>query len=419
MEDWAEIRRLYRAENLSISEIARRLGVARNTVSSAVASERPPRYERKPAGSLVDAVEPQIRVLLSEFPRMPATVIAERIGWRHSSSILRARIHDIRPEYVGVDPVDRTVYQPGGITQCDLWFPEAAIPVGHNQIRTLLPVLVMTVAYSRLLSAVMLPSRQSGDLLAGMWQILTILGRVTKTLVWDRESAIGGRGKLTIAAASFAGSLSTRITLAPPNDPEFKGLVERNNRYLETSFLPGREFASPQDFNAQLGAWLPTANSRQVRAIHSSPVETFPADYQAMTDLPTQPPAVGITSRIRLPRDYYVRIDTVDYSVDPRVIGRFVDVTATPETVIVRCNGVVVAEHQRCWAQRVTVTDPVHADIAKSLRSAFAADRAHRAQSTRRHSDGHPVVLRSLPDYDALFGVDFTSNDPTVEASNQ
>jgi transposase len=107
VEDWAEIRRLHRAEGVSISEIARRLGIARNTVRAALASERPPKYERKPVRSLVGPVEGEIRALLAEFPRMPATVIAERIGWRHSSSILRARIHEIRPEYVGIDPVDR------------------------------------------------------------------------------------------------------------------------------------------------------------------------------------------------------------------------------------------------------------------------------------------------------------------------
>lgn len=44
-----------------------------------------PKDEREPAGSLVDEVEPRIRSLLTEFPTMPATVIAERIGWAHLS----------------------------------------------------------------------------------------------------------------------------------------------------------------------------------------------------------------------------------------------------------------------------------------------------------------------------------------------
>ena len=81
VEDWAEIRRLHRAEKMPIKVIARVLGMSRNTVRAAIASDGPPRYERKPAGSIVDAVEPRIRELLRAYPTMPATVIAERIGW--------------------------------------------------------------------------------------------------------------------------------------------------------------------------------------------------------------------------------------------------------------------------------------------------------------------------------------------------
>ncbi len=66
VEDWAEIRRLHRAEGLSIKEISKRLGVARNTVRSALRRDAPPKYERKGPGSAVDALEPEIRKLLSE-----------------------------------------------------------------------------------------------------------------------------------------------------------------------------------------------------------------------------------------------------------------------------------------------------------------------------------------------------------------
>jgi transposase len=251
VENWAEIRRLHRSEQIPIKEIVRRLGIARNTVRAALASDRPPKYERSSRGSLVDAVETDVRKLLADFPRMPATVIAERIGWEYSITTLKDRIRQIRPEYAGVDPADRIIYRPGEIVQCDLWFPEPRIPVGHGQ-NLMLPVLVMTLGFSRFLTATMLPSRQAGDLLAGMWQLINALGKVPKTLIWDRESAIGGKGVVTVPAASFAGTLATRIQLAPPRDPEFKGLVERNNGYFETSFLPGRTFASPAQFNTQL-----------------------------------------------------------------------------------------------------------------------------------------------------------------------
>jgi hypothetical protein len=80
VEDWAEIRRLCRAERMPVKAIARVMGVSRNTVRAAVGSSGPPRYVRKPGGSVVDAVEPRIRELLQAYPGMPATVIAERIG---------------------------------------------------------------------------------------------------------------------------------------------------------------------------------------------------------------------------------------------------------------------------------------------------------------------------------------------------
>jgi transposase len=75
VEEWAEIRRLHRAEGMSIKAIARKLQVARNTVRGAVRSTQPPRYVRVGTGSIVDVVEPQIRGLLKELQRpRPALV---------------------------------------------------------------------------------------------------------------------------------------------------------------------------------------------------------------------------------------------------------------------------------------------------------------------------------------------------------
>jgi hypothetical protein len=99
VEDWAEIRRLRRAEQMSISEIARVRGIARNTVKAALRSDAPPKYERTPAGSIVDAVEPGIGELLKAYPTMPATVIAERIGWTRSIRVLSSRVAELPPAY--------------------------------------------------------------------------------------------------------------------------------------------------------------------------------------------------------------------------------------------------------------------------------------------------------------------------------
>lgn len=46
VEDWAEIRRLHRAEGIPIKVVASALGVLRNTVRAALASAGPPKYVR-------------------------------------------------------------------------------------------------------------------------------------------------------------------------------------------------------------------------------------------------------------------------------------------------------------------------------------------------------------------------------------
>ena len=163
-----------------------------------------------------------------------------------------------------------------------MWLLEPTIPAGYGQLLTL-PVLVTTLGFSRLLTATMVPSRQAGDILGGMWQLFNGLGMVPKALIWDRESAIGGTGIVTVRAASFAGSLSTRIQLAPPWDPKFKGMVQRNNGYFETWLLPGCSFASPADFNTKLDGWLPKANHRVVRFLGQRPDEVLSAELEAMT----------------------------------------------------------------------------------------------------------------------------------------
>lgn len=187
-------------------------------------------------------------------------------------------------------------------------------------------------------------------------------------------------------------------------------MVERNNGFLETSFLPGRQFTSPGDFNDQLQGWLPRANARTVRSLGGRPVDILDRDVQAMTALPPHPPATGLVTRVRLGRDYYVRVDGNDYSVDPRVIGRLVDVTATLTPVIIVCDGVTVADHERCWASGAVVTDPAHVITAKGLRAHYAGatrDRERQRQLGMLQAPEHRVMFRDTADYDALFGIDF------------
>jgi transposase len=279
--------------------------------------------------------------------------------------------------------------------------------VGFGQTRSAsrLPVLVMVTGYARWLSARLLPSRAAEDLFAGWWQLLEGWAGVPRVLVWDGEGAVGQRRRratvLTQQAHGFRGLLGAKIVICDPGDPEAKGLVERANGYLETSFLPGRSFGSPADFNAQLGDWLALVNQRQRRVLGCAPADRIDADRAAMLPLPPVAPVTGWRAALRLPRDHYVRLDANDYSVHPAVVGRGVEVAADLDRVRVFCDGRLVADHGRCWARHQTISDPAHLQAAIRLRH----QRAMLGQAASRR-DAEEVQLRRLTDYDHAFGLD-------------
>ncbi|MBW9112015.1 IS21 family transposase [Microbacterium trichothecenolyticum] len=393
LEDWALIRRLA-AEGVPKARIAGRLGISRTTVIKAVNSDSPPRYERTPRPTSFTVFEARVRELLVEAPDMPATVLAERVGWTGSIRWFRDNVKRLRPEQQRIDPADRLVWEPGDAAQCDLWFPPRKIPLEDGTSK-LLPVLVITPAHSRFITGRMIPTRKTEDLLLGSWELIQQLGRVPRRLLWDNEPGIGRGQRRADGVAAFMGTLATKLVLLPPRDPESKGVVERRNGWFETSFMPGRSFTSPADFNAQFTDWLGRANARVVRTTGVAPVDRLDADRVAMLPLPPIPLHLGWRNRLRLGRDYYVRIDTNDYSVDPHVIGRIVDVTADLDRVRVRCDGRIVADHPRLWARGRVVTDPAHVEMAAVLRREFQQPRAAVGDD----------LSRDLADYDRAFGL--------------
>ena len=124
-----------------------------------------------------------------------------------------------------------------------------------------------------------------------------------------------------------------------------------------------------------------------------------------MLGLPPLAPPVGLRLRIRLARDYYVRVFGNDYSVDPVAIGRIVEVIADLDQVRVHLGGRLVAQHPRSWGNALTITDPDHVSTAARLREAFSKPRP--ATGTGQDTE---VVLRDLAVYDAAFGVDLDTS---------
>lgn len=398
LDQWAQIRYL-RGQGLSIRKIAAEVGCAKKTVERALASSKPPSYSpRKATTTSFDPFEQQVRQLLAETPTLNAKVIAQRVGWTGSDSWFRKNIARIRPEYVPADPVDTLTHLPGDEIQCDLTFAAGGLPDAGGVMRPY-PVLVMAASHSRYAAACVLPTRTTDDLIAGMWQLIARdFKAVPNRLVWDREAGIG-KARLCEPVVAFAGAIGVKIVQAPPRDPESKGIVERTNGYMKRSFFPGRRFSNPQDVQTQLDDWFATvANVRMHSTLHARPIDLFDTDRQAMRPLPPYAPTIGSRPAVRLPRNYYITVDTNQYSVDPAFIDRFVTVHVGLDDIIVTGpSGELAARHRRFWGKHEVITDPAHQHAAKTMRQLLAQQAQPLAQLD--HDD---VEIADLTIYDSI-----------------
>jgi transposase len=394
VQQWAEIRRLVLVEGCSQREVALRLGLARKTVARAVGSETPPKYSRVPAGSKLDPFKDWIGEQLRAEPRMPAQrlrEIAVELGYAGGKTIFDDYVREIRPRFLPRRTFQRTIYRPGELVQCDLWEPREPISVGHGQQRRGW-VVTAEACWSRAIAGALVFSKEAPDILWALARNLQRLGALPQKLVWDRESAIAGGGRPTDAFAAFCGQLGVGWVILDRGDAQAKGALERSHRFMRTNFLPGRSFANPVDFQLQLDGWCDRVNRRVHRTIRAVPVERLAQEHMRMRPLPGAVPDVDRRFVTRVAAQPYVRVDRNDYSIDPAVVGRRVEVRVSQEhvTAAMLDTGELVCRHRRSFAGGLTFTDSAH------------QTELERQRIRRRQRHEIEVEIRPLSRYDAL-----------------
>jgi transposase len=395
VERWAEVRRMHRVEGRSIREISRRTGLHRETVRRALASDAPPRYERAPVPSKLDPFKPWIEEQLRMEPGIPSKrlrELAEQLGYRGGKTIFDDWVREVRPRYLVRRTYQRTIYRPGELCQFDLFEPRAEIPVGHGQTRRGW-VVTAELGYSRALAGALVFSKELCDLAFGMGRCLARLGALPEKLVWDREGAIhAGSGRPSEGFACFCGRLSVGWIILEAGDAQAKGALERSHRFLRTNFEPGRSFANELDYQAQLDDWCKRANQRTHRTLRAVPAERLAEERERMRPLPARLPDTDRRFVMRVPQQPYLRFDTNDYSLDPRLAGRRVEVRVSQRELIAIAldSGELACRHHRRFARHLTFTDPAHQRELERLRG------------VRRRGPDVEVELRSLHRYDRL-----------------
>jgi transposase len=396
VEQGAEVRRLFFVRGLSQREIHRRTGLHRDTIRNAINSDTPPKYERAATGSKLDPFREEIHRLLKADPRLPGQRVRELIvplGFAGGKTIVDDYLRQVRPLFDPPRTFQRTIYRPGEISQFDLWEPAGEIPVGHGQTRKGWIVLGC-LGYSRSGAGALIFSKEIPDLLFGIRRCLWRLGALPQTLVWDRQSGLhAGGGRPTIDFAAFCGRLRVGWHFCDKGDPQAKGVVERLQDFVEKSFEPGRVFANELDYQLQLDGWFDErANPRTHKTLRARPIDRLIEEREVMAPLPQVPPDTDRRWVLRVPPDPYLRFDTNDYSLDPRLVGRRVEARITDREVLAVAldTGEVACRHARSFARHRTITALEHARTLKRQRH-------------ERRGQAEPLVeVRSLAAYDAL-----------------
>jgi transposase len=394
VEQWAEIRRLARVEQLSIREISRRTGLHRKTVRRALTAAGPPRYSRSKTASKLDPFKDWICEQLAADPAIQSQRLRElaaEVGYVGGKSIFDDYVREVRPRFACPRTFQRTIYRPGELVQCDLWEPREHVAVGHGQTRRGW-VVTSEMCWSRAIAGTLIFSKQAPDILWGLARNLRLLGGLPEKLVWDREAAIGGGGHPTEPFAAFCGQLEVGWVILEARDPQAKGVLERSHRFMRTNFEPGRRFANHPDFQDQFDAWTEKANDRVHRTTRAVPTDRLVQETARMRALPARMPDCDRREVIRVPAQPLVRVDRNDYSINPAFAGRRVEVRVSQEhvTAIVLDTGELAARHRRVFAGGLTVIDPAH------------QTELERQRARRRLRDQVDVEQRPLSRYDRL-----------------
>ncbi len=375
VERWAELRREHFVRGVSIKELVRRTGFSRNTIRAALRSDAPPTFRGSERLSRLEPFKGEIHRLLKDDPKLTGVRVRELIeplGFDGGKTIVDDYLREVRPMFLKARTFQRTVYRPGEICQWDLWETSEPVPVGHGQVRRAW-VVVCCLGYSRAGAGALIFSKEAPDVLWGMSRCVWALGALPELMVWDREGCLhAGGGRPTESYAAFCGQLPVDWLFCEPRDPQAKGAVERLQLYLETNFEPGRRFANHLDFQLQLDDWFSKANGRTHKTLRARPIDRLIEEREVMRALPAREPDLDRRWVVRVPPDPHLRFDTNDYSLDPNLVGRRVDVRVSQREIMAVAldTGELAGRHDRCFAKHRTVTALQHARALRERRGA-------------------------------------------------
>ncbi|MFO7767682.1 MAG: IS21 family transposase [bacterium] len=397
--------KVYAEDGMSITKIARRLGVCRQTVYNHLKRDDHYTRSRKKRASKLDPFKDYIRMRLEHFDLSATSLLRElrKKGYEGGITILRDFVRPIKAEFIQ-RVTERFETLPGRQAQMD-WGECGTIEVDGE--RRKLYVFVMVLGYSRMMYAQFTTSMKQPVLLRCMKGAFEALGVSTELLVDNMKQAVDehdtwtGKVKWNRTFLAFCDHYGTLPVACPPYWPRVKGKVERGVGYIKNSFLTGRSFTDLADLNHQLQAWLDTvANVRVHGTTRERPVDRWQQELSHLGEITSIPDWDTREVKIRkVPPDCHISLGATLYSVDPSAEGKAVKVRLEGEYVgdrfSVYLEEELVGEHRIAPKGTVRCTLPEHAAAIQALTRGGRLKAANRRAPKQRfiQQTGNVLIL--------------------------
>ena len=374
VDQHAAIRHAFYNEDKGIREIARDLGVSRQSVRKAIASLTPPRYTQsrpRPAPKL-DAFRERILALLDEQAAQPRKQryttgkiyqLLATEGYTGSESRLRAYIGELKQRRKRPKTFLPLQFQPGQDAQAD-WGEAQVVIAGE---RVTVQLFVMRLCYARRTFACCFPTQRQEAFFAGHVAAFSFFGGVPQRISYDNLTTAvapiftGRTRSERTAFTAFRSYYLFESHFCNLNAGHEKGQVEHGVGYIRRNALvPLPEVASFEELNQLLLHWCEQQDARRVHG-QPEPIGVMWAEEQPhLRPLPPQPYPCCVTTTATLTPYSQVVFETNRYSVPVEKAVRQLVVRAFPLRVELLDGETLLASHPRCYGREQDVLEPLH-----------------------------------------------------------
>ena len=357
-------------QGLSVSAIARQVGIDRKTVRTYIAKGlEPPAYKKRAAPpSVIDSFEPYLRERLAAFPALTARRLLRELKERNfpgSYSVVRDRVREIRPARISGYEV-RFETPPGEQAQVDFARFEVEF-TDEPGVKRIVWLFSMVLGYSRLIWARFVLHQDMQSVLRCHIAAFDAIGGAPRTILYDRmKTAVIGEDAdgLVIynrALVDIARHYGFQPRACRSYRAKTKGKVERPFRYIREDFFLGGAFRNLDDLNEQLRHWLDTVANPRVHATTNKVVnEAFAEERSFLKADPTVPYRAVLRLERRASHEGMVSVGGNLYSVPDTTRRRVFEVHVLADEVRIFEDGALVATHAPLEGRGEKRLDPSH-----------------------------------------------------------